>query len=185
MPPDKLVGLMDGGLRGRFPTIASLVRRAWRAICGLASCRTSAPLSFSDATPPPLFGRDDKFADDVKTSLERRMRLTALADPEAPPSGRCLSALLGSENTTCLSPTLTVRPYDASLVNIVSSDHAVVPLEGLLDADSLHVAQHPELYILRAPGDVSLDFEGFVPYSDPLLLRPQALLGLASSLLSK
>ena len=58
-----------------------------------------------------------------------------------------LADVLGSSDTLDVASDLTVRPYVASKLSLVSKEHTVVPLESLLVGESLGMAVNTNIYV--------------------------------------
>ena len=87
-----------------------------------------------------------------------------------------MAELLGSDNTLDIASDLTVRPFDLIKISLVSKDHPVVPLEGLLVGESLGMAVNTDKYIRLDADAADLAVQDApLPYSDPLLADPKVL----------
>ena len=76
--------------------------------------------------------------------------------------------MLKSKDTIHLVDNSTVRPYEASKLNILQTKFTPVPLEDVLVGDELLAATHRLEYIVRDReiNDGDCDIQ---PYTDPLL----------------
>ena len=155
---------------GSLPTnVASvLVDDAVRAAFDLSGYRARAPLG-SEGYPSP-YCRDDALLGRFRARLESQLEVLGLPDDGTLSPTTCLKSVLRFDNTLHTTASVTVRPYDIDLLNVVRDGHVTVPLESLLDGVALQLALEPVRYILLPDDEVDEDALAKVAiYTDPAL----------------